>query len=734
MPAEKSKDGGVIEWRELLELLRGNAGKILLCAGLAVGATALYLRSAHPVYASSALLEVAPDSRQDPNATEDLEASEALKTIELKVASQEVLLGVIRKQHLADDPSFAPRAGSGGLGDTLGGMAYEALKSVGAERTLARLNLAAPAARGPYSESELVQRLAARVDVGLVRGSRLIQVKAEDRDPEKARRLAQAVIDEFFSQSWDAKRGRAAAARELLISQAKRVGDDFRASQERLEAYRNQYHAVSLAERQNIVVERMRDLNQQSAAAKNARLALEAEQAQVKDLAGTDPEALLSVAAIADLPEIVDLRKQIALQEAQVATLSKRYGPLHPTLIQAHSQLDDLHESLRAGIRKAGERIVGSYESARARERSLDSALADQEKAALELDRIAIPYHALEHDAQANGTMYQKVLDELKEADVNHGLMQSGDVDGTDIRVLQPPLAPVRPSRPRPRLLLALALVAGLALGGSVTLASRALDNSLSTVDETEACLGLPVLAAVPRSRHRRLETRPMVVNYPDSLQAEAFRSLRTALSLLPAEEERRCVLLTSAVPAEGKSFCAFNLAAAFAQQGARTLLIDADLRRPGLRWIFPAGPSGKPRLSDCLKDPSRFASAVQASPIHNLSCLGDWSYAPGAAELVGRGGMREVLRLALASYDQVVVDTAPLMAVSDTLHIARHAGAICLVVRAGQTPRRLARRTLRLLAERAKRPVAGVILNRINLLPSNSHHYYTYAYGYART
>ncbi len=728
---EKSRDAATVDLREALGLFRDHLGKIILCVLLAIGLTLLYLRHSRPIYTSSALLEVAPSNRQDPNAMEDLEASDTLKTIELKVASPSVLLGVIRRHHLADDRDFAPPRKAGGPADStftaqLGADAYRTLSHLGAYGLIDSLGLKPPATSGPYSDAELLQRLTAKIDVNLVRGSRLIEVRAEDHSPEKARLLAQAVIDEFFQQAWDSRHQDSISARERLAAEAKQVGNDFRASQEKLEAYRDKYNSVSLEDQQNIVVERLRSLDEQVAAAKNLRLSVAPEAEQVRLLIRTDPEQLLTIGNIADLQEVIDLRREIGLQEAVVATLAKRYGPLHPTMIQAKSQLEDLHVSLQNTIRRAGERVIETYASASTREKTLEDALAEQEKAALELDRIAIPYHALEHEVQANATMYQKILDQLKEADVNPELMSASDVDGTDIRVLEQPLAPMQPSAPRQKLLLALSTAAGLILGCGSALVSRGFDNTLSSVDEAEAFLGLPVLASIPRSPHRRLDARPLILREAGSVQAEAFRSLRTALSLTAGDDGRRCVLLTSAVPAEGKSFCALNLAAAFAQQGFRTLLIDGDLRRPGLLRLF-VDPNGRPTLTDCLKNPALFPTAVQATPLPDLSCLGNWTSVSGGAELLGRDAIREILKQAVAGFDRVVVDTAPLMAVSDTLHIAKEVATICLVVQAGKTPRRLIRRSLMLINDVAKRPAAGVILNKISRRHSGSRYYYYY-------
>ena len=566
--------------------------------------------------------------------------------------------------------------------------------------------------------------MAAKISVNVVRGSRLIELTVDDHDPQNARRLAQQIIDEFFRQSRGQKSRDVTAARDQLLAEAKRVGAEFKTSEEKLEAYRVKYNAVSLQERQNIVVERLRELNQQVATAKSARLTSESDYNQVVRLADSDPERLLGLHAVADQPDIIDLRKQVAQGEAHVVMLSQRYGDLHPTMIQAKSQLQEMRAALRVGIQKAVSQIEQSYAATKATEEALEAALKTQEQAALDLDRIAIPYHSLEREKEADGATYQKILDQLNQLDVAHGLTSDSDVNGVDIRVVAAPLVPVHPTGPRQELLLALSAATGLFLGCGLALVTRALDNTVSSVDNAEATLGLPVLTTVPRSRHHRLTGKPLVLRYPASIQAEAFRSLRTSLSLQESTEGRRCVLFTSALPGEGKSFCSVNCAASFAQQGLRTLLIDADLRRPSLLRIF-GDPNGKPELSACLRDAALFPAAVQRTRFEHLYRLGDWRHHAGSAELLARDGMREVLARTTAEFERVVIDTAPLMAVSDTLHIAPHVSTVCVVVYAGRTPRRMTLRALKLLEEVAKRGATGLVLNKTTSRSAAGHYYY---------
>jgi capsular exopolysaccharide synthesis family protein len=724
---------GSLDLREVVSLLRDHFGTIFLSLLLGVCVALVYLQHTPSIYTSTVLLEVTPAGAQNAAPTE-IETSELLKTVERKLASQSVLLEVIKSQRLAGDPawmsddsdhaSWASKLLPDFLRPT-GGSLPEPLARASAESApAARAETPAGASGGAaVSDAVLVARFNQMIRVHVMRGSRLIELAVDDRNPRRAQRIAQAIIDEFFKQSREIRTKEASSTHDLLLAELQRSGDAFRKSQEKLDAYRTTNNAVSLTERQNIVVERLRELNQQVAAAKNARMAREAEYAQVKRLESAPPEQLLSVRNIAEAPDLLDIRRQVTLKEASVATLAQRYGKLHPTMIQQQSELAELRASFHNALKKAATRIRDSYESARAVEQSLEKSLAEQEKNALDLDRIAIPYNSLEREAQANGEMYRKLLDEVNKLALSRGLVSSNDVNGIDIRIVEPPLVAEHPSQPRGRLLLAISAMAGLFVGCGLALGKRALDTSVSSVDAAEATLGIPVLATVPRSRHHRLNSRPMVLRYPASAQAEAFRSLRTALSL-SGEEEARCVLFTSALPGEGKSFCSLNCASAYAQQGMKTLLIDADLRRPSLMKLF-SDPDDRPSLSACLRDPALFSKAVRSTGIENLFVLGNWQNEPGSAELIARGNMRDILERAAGSFNRIVVDSAPLMAVSDTLHLAQHVPTICLVVYAGKTPRRVAKRALKMLEDVSKRTASGLVLNKIQGRASAEHYYY---------
>ena len=343
---------------------------------------------------------------------------------------------------------------------------------------------------------------------------------------------------------------------------------------------------------------------------------------------------------------------------------------------------------------------------------------------------------------------------------------------------------PQSPVSPRPTRVLALGLLGGLAVGLAFVFGADALDRSIKTVDQAESTLGLPVFAAVPEttdeSRVSRLKRRTkrtfrssnyrVVVETPESPAAEAFRNLRAALSLLGPEAERKVSLFTSALPSEGKSFTSANYSLALAQQGYRVLLIDGDLRRPNMHKIFRFKDAGNnseedmaPGVTDCLVGEASIASAARQIPAGEiqivdeniavtgniltatggeLSVLAGGRRAPNPAELLSGPSFARLVAEASDLFDRVVIDSAPVLAVSDTLLMAplvqtvcvvvRANKTVCIVVRAAKTPRPAVRRAITLLAKSGIRP-AGLVLNRLRRSRGVGYYYHYASHGYGK-
>jgi succinoglycan biosynthesis transport protein ExoP len=682
-------------WK-LYHLLRSHLRVLVLCAALGFIAAFAYVVHRSPVYVAQAVLEVTEEVGAqldfDRRESADLNSAALLKTIEQTVASQAVLGDVLRSLKLAEDPYFAPPRPEG------------------------------------YTESELLSLLEERIDVGLIRGTRLILVAVRDGDPLKARRLTQAVIDSFFTQRLSARRESANHAHAFLLAEAERLEREVGAAEERVQAYQERHRSLSLANRDNLVTQRLSGLAQQLTAARAERLSLQTARDQVNAVLETRPDELVNFREIAALDDIVELRRQYNTQAAEVARLALRYREKHPSLLQARRQLGQLGDSLRAALTDAGRAIVQAYEAARETEQALQRELDRQQDEAMELSRLAIAYRALERDARSNDVLYQQVLARLKASDLSQSLVAVSGLDRTPIQVVEQPMVPVHSDGASAKLILLGGLLGGAGLGAAFVILRRAFDPSLQSIDDAESYLGVSALAAVPRSSLGGADLVPH--SHPATIEAEAFRSLRTSLSLLFPEGGPQVVLFTSAVPGEGKSYCSANYAAALAQQGARTLLIDADLRRPGLRTRFAThGHTRAPGFADCLRNPNRFRDAVLPTRMADLFVIGDLRGSVKGAEALSGPDFRAVLERARGVFDRIVIDTAPLTAVGDTATLAPHVGAVCLVVRAGRTPRRLVRRAAILLG----RPPTGLVLNQIKTGRAARYDYYSHGEDYVR-
>jgi Mrp family chromosome partitioning ATPase len=319
-----------------------------------------------------------------------------------------------------------------------------------------------------------------------------------------------------------------------------------------------------------------------------------------------------------------------------------------------------------------------------------------------------------------------------------------------------------------------LGLLGGIAAGLAVIFGANALDRSVKTVDQAENTFGLPVLAAIPEVTRGESGGQPqddggappgtssyrLVAEAPEGPAAEAFRNLRAALSLLGPESERKVFLFTSALPNEGKSFTSANYSLSLAQQGHRVLLIDGDLRRPSLHKIFrevgPGAAAGNPEEDQhgivdylvgdvTLADALRIVSARDVDIIGTnspspggtvtatggqLSVLAGGRRAPNPAELLSGRSFSELVAEAAAHFDRVVIDSAPVLAVSDTLLMTPYVQTVCMVVRAGRTARNAVQRAVLLLGGTGSSP-AGVILNRLPRNRGTDYYYYYASHGY---
>jgi capsular exopolysaccharide synthesis family protein len=685
-----------IDLRRLYYTLRERVwliGACLLVAGLG---TAGYLLRTPKIFAAKLVLQVEQEEQKILNIQrvqqEDPQTLEFLKTVEQTLQSRSLFARVIETNRLHTDARFL----------------FETDRETKPTR------------------EQLVTRLSKMAEAKLRRGTRLIDVTVEHTDPELCAFIANSLVAEFLGQNHEHNASSADSAYQFLRNEETRLKAKLEQSERAMQEYKERTKSVSLEERQNVVVEKLKELNQQVTQAKSQRILQETAYNQAREL-GDRPESLMALPAVANDPRVTEIRSNVSKLESELANLRQRYKEKHPKYIQAASQLAEWKSNLTNAVFNVPQVIRSLYESARAAELALESALREQETAALALNKQSLTYNALAREVDSDRALYEAVLNRIKETALTK------DIKPSKIRVVQQAQTPETPVKPRLLQAIFLGLFAGLGGGVMLALFLSSLDRSLRTVDQTEEYLGVPVLSAIPKFSGAPAGQRKLInADDAESGEAEAFRTLRTALSMLGRKDERRVSLFTSAVPSEGKTFCSINYAISLAQQGLRTVLIDCDLRRPMVENTLLNNNKRGFGLTDYLTGQKDLKAVIQPTETENFFYVPAGTRAPNPAELLAQTGIDGLIEEALLHFDRVIIDSAPIHAVSDTLLILNRVQTLCLVIRSGKTPRNSVLRAVQMLKE-AGAPLAGAILNQIPRARGGYGYYYDsyYSYGY---
>lgn len=575
-----------------------------------------------------------------------------------------------------------------------------------------------------YSDAAIGKVMHQRVTAVLRRGTRLIDISVEDEFPERAKEIAEAVVSQFLRQTFEQQFSVSRLASEFLQEEADKLKAKVEQAEEKLQAYKERNNAVSLEQNQNITVDKLKELNTRVTEAKDARIKVESDLEHLRRLKPDDIDGMLQIGSVAAIPQVASVRSQISQAEAELAALKKRYLPLHPTYIKVATTIQRLKQSLQEDLQEVGKILPTQYASLKDTESKLNTALQEQEKAALDLSQLAIPYNVLERDVQSDRSMYDSLVTRIRETTISEG------IEKNPFHVVEEPMVSTVPVKPEKLKMMGIAFVFALIFGGVLVIILDSLDESLRSVDQAEQFLGLPALAIIPEEKGQKSSYLTILDQHgQSSRQAEAFRTVRASLSLLGSESSRRVFLFASALPAEGKSFSSVNTAVAFSLEGMRTIVVEADLRRPSLHRIFPdLADRNTPGLSDFLAGNEPLDSVIRASPIKNLSFILAGRQPPNPAELLASKAFPLLITTLLERFDRIICDSAPINAVSDTLTLFAAVQHVCLVLRPEKTPKRAIARACHLV-EKAGGKLAGVILNRVRFKYGSGRYYY-YHYG----
>jgi succinoglycan biosynthesis transport protein ExoP len=575
----------------------------------------------------------------------------------------------------------------------------------------------------------IVHRLQSSLRISQVPKTDIIRISCDTQDPKLSADIVNKVISAYMQRSYETRFASTQRVSQWLSSQLDDLKQQVETSQSEMMDLQKRLGILGFDPNRNQISTALDDLARAAGSAKVARIIAES---RYRVLMGMDPDTIegsIDMTPGTSVGELNSLRGQIATQKANYAQLEATLGPNHPTAKGLKAQIDELQKEIDTEQNRLLVQAKEAYVVARANEDQTAAALESQKTDAYKLRDDLVEYTLRQREFESNRALYEGLTQRLRTAGVQAGL-ESLEIDVVD--QAQIPAYPMQ----QPQSTIIITTVVFSLLGGIVVaFLMESLDTGLRSIAEIESITELPSLAIVPRARRSSAEeaahlSTPQrnitVLTQPKSQFAEAFRSLRTSLLLSTAGHPPKFILFTSATPSEGKTTTASNLACILAQGDTRVLLLDADLRRPNVHHRF--GLNGKVGLTTLLTSNMRIEDAVQhVQEVPNLDILPSGPVPPFPTEMLSSEVMSQLLVRCGELYTHVIIDSPPILSVTDGVILAREVDAVVLVVRHGKSSKHVVRRARDLLL-RSGSQITGIVLNAVDM---SSPEYYGY-YGYS--
>lgn len=630
------------------------------------------------------------------------------------LTSRAVLDRVVKKLWLVDNPEFNPPKG------WLDRLSFSSL--FGGEDQVE------PTEDEMEEDSNRAQTQAAktlrnRLQVNNDGMSLSIKVRFESQDPKQAAEIANAVTDEYLIDQLEAKYEVIARANTWLSKRLTLLRQKVELTEKAVEDYRQKKNLIQV-DGNTISSAQMQEINVQlitaRAEASQARARLRNARDLVRSGVGIEGSSDVLSSSL-----IQNLREQEATVNRKEAELLTRYGERHPTMINMRAERQDIQRKIQEEVHKVLKSLEGEVNIARAKERQLKGALRKLEKKAGKELRSSVQLRQLQREADANRTLYENFLNRFKQSS------EQQDMQLPDTRVIARADVPLTPSFPQPWLFMLIGAMLGGVIGLLFAYLSEFLDQGFRTAPQLEEITNLPVIGQIPSLQS--ISDRPpedYVVDKPLSAYSEALRTVRTAIHFSNVDKPPKSVMVTSSGPGEGKTTFCLSLARSLATAGNKILLVDADLRRPRIARLLEIAADGKD-LSSILTGKHTFEKVVRHDPlVAGLDVVPAFGRAPNAQDLLGSKQMKKIVTQWSKKYDLVLIDTPPILAVTDAAMVARVVDTSLFLVKWSETSRDTVAQALHQLRGLDCR-VAGAVLNQVNLneLASYGDGYYNHRY-----
>jgi capsular exopolysaccharide synthesis family protein len=714
--------------RAYWQVARKHQRKILACFGAALVVSLIIAFSTTPIYVAKTTLLV---ERKDPQVVNIKQVlSEAVDAEEGSyyesqygvLRSRTLAAEVIKAQGLDKNPAFAELAGDANLIARL-------IESLLVKPIAWSVSFFTPSAVVESVEfagvnSQLIDAYLSLVDIEPVKRSRLVRIAVSGAKPALIAQIADAHAAAYIRQGFALRSQANEEARKFLESKLAELKQRFQTSESRLNDFRQEKGIISLDEKENIIVERLADLNRRLTEAEAERIGLEAQKRLI------NRREYNSLPAVLSHPLIQSLKTQVAQLEGEHAKLSAEFLPGYPRLAQVKAQLDASKARLAQHIKGVVEGINSAFFAAFDKEQALRDEMEKQKSATLALKDASVEYSILAREVSTTKQLYDNVLERLKEISI------AGGIPSANVSILDRAEIPQRPSKPNKRLILLLGALLGVMGGLALALVCEHLNDTLWTSEEVENYLGLPNLVIVPdflsltsgpggwksllynqwsdADAAPSLRSKiPAAGERQRGIMTEAYRKLRTSIFQAQAETPPKTILFTSATAAEGKTLTIANTAVMFAQMGYEVLVIDADLYQPACHRVFRT--KNLYGLTDFLSGKMPLEKVILPTGIRKVHLLSRGAAVPNPTELVASQMMNESLAVLKQRFDFLFIDSPPVMPVSDSIVLSSLVDGIIFVVEGQKTPKHLVRKAVVQLGKNQSK-VLGIVLNRVDI------------------
>ncbi|WP_433897819.1 GumC family protein [Pseudomonas sp. PSE1(2024)] len=586
--------------------------------------------------------------------------------------------------------------------------------------------------------NQVTQNLMLHTSVKFVGKSQLLEIEVELPDPVLAAAAANALAQGFTDSQLDTSEKSSQTTTAWMNTRLIKLRDNLRAAEKKLQGYREEQGLVDVGGVATISANELEMTGNRMVDARRNRAEAESEYRQAKALGNGDLSRLSSVPAVLSNPLVQKFQADRAVAQAKVDELAGRYGPKHPSLISAQTELRTATTSLQLQVQQVVAGIERQYQLATASEASLRQSFNSNKAQIQDIARKEFQLREFQREVDSTRALYETFVTRLKETTA------TADMDSTKVRIVDPAIVPVDASNPRKTLIVAIVGLVAAVIGVGLALLFESLSNTFKTDETVESVLNVPLLSVVPLViKKSRRQLARLFEDNDNPRFSETIRNLRTWLMLQSSEKPSQVVLVTSTVAGEGKSTIATNLASSLTPL-ERVLLIDADMRQPTLSLNFDFPPdspglanviAGTARLEDCIVSvgnldmlpagkvlpPSldMFVAPRLPSPGDPLNPV-----QPPPQDLLSSPRMARMLEALRSRYRHIIIDSPPAEMISDALLLARHSDAVIYVVKADSTSISQVQRGIAML-QQSHVPVFGTVLNQVDLRKARKYGYH---------